>query len=147
MKKNKHRALFLFVILAFFVCCNSNVEHQKMIEESPETKIENKFKELKTEDGKSTFGNYFTKIAGLRGDVKYSIFSGEGESNPDIKIVQVDINKNETKVEYKTAMLQYQYNSKTDFIKLSYLEVNGKQQSLLEGAMMLYTMSIESLKR
>jgi len=97
-----------------------------------------------TADGQATYGNYFTQLAGLRGEVKYTVFTAEGEANPNIKYIQVDINKMDDSAEYKTAKIQYQFNEKTGFIKLSYLEVNEEAQNLLMGSMSLGLMMMES---
>lgn len=97
-----------------------------------------------TEDGSATYGNYFTQLAGLRGEVNYSVFTANGETNPDIKVIEVNINKKDESVKYKTAKIQYQFNEKTGFIKLGYLEVNGEAQSLLMGSMNLGLMMMES---
>lgn len=97
-----------------------------------------------TEDGSSTYGNYFTQLAGLRGEVNYSVFTADGETNPDIKVIEVNIDKKDESAEYKTAKIQYQFNKKTGFIKLGYLEVNGEAQNLLMGSMNLGVMMLES---
>ncbi|MCB0397289.1 MAG: hypothetical protein KDD36_11575 [Flavobacteriales bacterium] len=111
---------------------------------NPDQRVEEKFRLATTEDGSSTYGDYFTKLAGLRGEVKYQVFTAQGETNPDIKVIQVDIDKKNDSVEYKTAKIQYQFNEKTGFVKLAYLEVNGEAQNLLMGSMSLGLMMMES---
>jgi hypothetical protein len=111
---------------------------------SSEKKAEQKFRATITEDGKNTYENYFTQLAGLRGEVKYKVFKADGETNPDIKVIQVEIDKKDSSATYKTAKLQYQFNDKTGFIKLAYLEVNGEAQNIIMGAMNLGMMMMES---
>jgi hypothetical protein len=107
-------------------------------------KPEEKFRSMLTDDGKYTYENYFTQLAGIRGEVQYKVFTEKGETNPDIKIMQVVVDKKDSTVEYKNAKFQYQFNVKTGFIKLAYLEINGKPENFLMGSMSLGVMLLES---
>lgn len=126
----------LHLVIICLIACNPL--------ETSDQKIEEKFRNILTEEGNITYGNYFTQLAGLRGEVVYSVFTEQGETNPDIKIIQVDIDKKDESAKYKTAKIQYQFNSKSGYVKLAYLEVNGKSQSLFEGAIDLGLMMMES---
>ena len=130
--KRVTRYLAVIVCLLTIFSCNSN---QKIIDQ---------FKSTIKEDSSTTYDDYFTKLAGLRGEVNYSVFTDDDESNRDIKVIEVTIDKRDESVEFKTAKLQYLFNKKTGFIKLRYLEVNGEAQNLLTGTVVLKLMMLES---
>ena len=111
---------------------------------NPDKQIQDKFLACMTEEGKMTYGNYFTQLAGIRGEVKYQVLTEQGETDPAIKIMQVDIDKKYSTVTYKTAKFQYQFNTNTGFVKLRYLAINGEGQNILTGAMTLDLMLLES---
>jgi len=134
MKKNISYSITLICLLLLTNCTFFT---------SSESKTEEKFRNTITDDGSTTYGNYFTQLAGLRGEVKYSVFTANGETNPDIKIVQVEIDKKKESVKAKTAKLQYQFNEKTGFIKIAYLDINGEPQNLLSGSLILGIMLLE----
>ena len=133
----KKRQLFsVLIFLLTITACNPVI--------SSDQRIVDKFRATIKDDGASTYGDFFTQLAGLRGDVKYKVFIAEGETNPDVKVIEVNIDKKDESVEYKRAKIQYQFNEKTGFIRLGYLEVNGEPQNLLVGSMSLGMMLMES---
>lgn len=107
-------------------------------------RVEEKFRLTMTEDGSATYRDYFIQLAGLRGEVKYSVYTAEGETNPNIKVMEVNIDKMDESVKYKTAKIAYLFNEKTGFIKIAYLEINGEAQDLYTGSMNLGRMMMES---
>ena len=111
----------------------------------PEPTTEEKFFSTMTEDNTTTYGNFFSKLAGLRGDLKIKSFTAEGETNPDIKVVEVTIDKKEEKVKYKNLRIQYQFNVKTKFVRVVAIEINGKQESYIMGSMTMSMMMMESM--
>jgi lipopolysaccharide export LptBFGC system permease protein LptF len=135
MKRVTRYLAVIVCLLTIFSCNPFNIANQKIIE---------KFKATIKEDSSTTYDDYFTKLAGLRGEVNYSVFSDDDESNRDIKVIEVTIDKRDESVEFKTAKLQYLFNKKTGFIKLRYLEVNGEPQNLLTGTVVLKLMMLES---
>jgi len=138
MKRVTRYFAVIVCLLAIFSCNPFNIANQKIIE---------KFKATIREDGSTTYDDYFTKLAGLRGEVNYSVLSDDSETNRDIKIIEVSIDKRDESVEFKTAKLQYLFNKKTGFIKLKDLEINGESQNLLAGLVILELMMLESALR
>jgi hypothetical protein len=126
----------LFLIIQGIISCGAIA--------TSDNKIVEKFRKTTTEDGLTTYEDFFSKLAGLRGEVKYSVFTAEGESDPNIKIIQIDIDKKDKSVEYRTAKIQYQFNEENGFIKMAYLETNNKPQNILMGSMNLGLMMMES---
>ena len=133
--------VFYFGIIISSICilsCNSLVNSNKSVEE--------KFRTTIAEDGQTTYERYFAQLAGLRGEVKYKVFMPQGELSPDVKVIQVDIDKKVNDANYKTALLQYKFNVKTGFVDLVYIEINGKKaENLITGMLDLGFMMMESV--
>jgi hypothetical protein len=135
------RYLSIFILaLTIFNCSPSEPP------KPPEPKPEEIFSStIMPDDNKTTFGNFFGGLAGLRGDLKITSFTAEGETNPDVKIIEVNVDKKDEKVKLKTLKVQYQMNVKTKFIRAVAIEINGKPESIFSGASLMAIMYMESI--
>lgn len=83
-----------------------------------------------------TFEKAFKQIAGLEGTLDWRSFSvANYANNPNIKAVEVIINRNKKNSKYNIIKLQYIVNIQNDYVELKYGEVNGKPQSIFDTAM------------
>lgn len=83
-----------------------------------------------------TYEEVFNKIAGLQGNVSWKSFVPEKySSNPNIKAIEIFIDRNKEESEYQTIKLQYLVNPKNNIAELKYGEINGKAKNILDVAM------------
>lgn len=92
--------------------------------------------EFNVEADKMTYEDLFNKVAGLEGTVKWSSFVPDKySSNPNIRAVDIFIDRNNEESEYRTLKLQYVVNPKNKIADLKYGEINGKPVSILDLSM------------
>lgn len=89
-------------------------------------------------DQSATIGSGIAKIAGVEGKSEWEAFKTDKyKDNPDVRCVQVTVNKTSDKGKKQTAIFQFLYNKSSKYIELSYFDVNGKPKSKLDAAMAL----------
>lgn len=90
-------------------------------------------------DQAATIGSGISKIAGVDGIVKWEAYrpTDKYKDNPNIVCVQAIINKTTDKGEKQTALFQFLLNKSTQYIELSYFDVNGLPKNMLEATMAL----------
>lgn len=89
-------------------------------------------------DSSATIGLGIAKIAGVEGKAEWEAFKTDKyKDNPDVRCVQVTVNKTSDKGKNQTAKFQFLYNNSSKYIELSYFDVNGKPKTKLDAAMAL----------
>ena len=84
----------------------------------------------------ATYEEVFSKVAGLQGTVSWKSFVPEKYvDNPNIRAVEIYIERNKEESEYQTIKLQYLVNPKNKIAELKYGEINGKAKSIIDVAM------------
>ena len=123
MKNNKLKiskkfiAIFIYIIL---ISCNQENSDILAVKKS-----------------KSDLGAMYEKtveevvqdVVGVNGSAKWSSFKPEGKFSDDVRLVEVDIEKNDTIV-FKTICLQFIYNRSTGYVKQGAIMVNENKCSL-----------------
>ncbi len=83
-----------------------------------------------------TFEKAFKQIAGLEGTVTWiSYTTSKYVNNPNIRDVEVLINRNKNESKYNVIKMQYLVNIQNDYVELKYGEVNGNPQSIFDLSM------------
>lgn len=79
-----------------------------------------------------TYNEVFNKIAGLQGTVSWESFvSKKFIDHPDIRVVEINIERNKDDSEFKSLKLQYFVNPRNGVAELAYGEINGVEKSKL----------------
>ena len=91
-----------------------------------------------------TIEDALNNVAGIKGEIEWRAFKpSEHADNPDIVCIEANISKMDKKGEGRKAKVQYLYNRKNKVAKIGYIEIDGKPQSILSGAIMLQLLSLE----
>jgi len=80
------------------------------------------------------------QVAGVEGTVEWRFFTAEGETNPNVQVVEVAL----TTSKARTAKLRFKVNVSTKATKLYYLEVDGEAESILDGVVDLSIIAAEN---
>lgn len=89
-------------------------------------------------DPSATIGSGIAKIAGVEGKSEWKTFKTDKyKDNPDVRCVQVTVNKTSDKDKKQTAIFQFLYNRSSKYVELSYFDVNGTPKNMLEATMAL----------
>ena len=131
----KTRFLFLFTVALLVISCGgSSPFGNKSIDLVKKTL-------WTTGDTNVTVDEAMKQIVGLRGKVEYKAFVAEGETDPRIETVEIDL----TNAKGKTALLQFSVNKELGTVQPNVIVIDGKTENFFVGSMKLALWALSGL--